>query len=157
MKQETFLLKIAVFLIGIPILALCIFGLPSIAKDAAELYPAYWVYPLFAGMYASAIPFYIALFQALLLLSLIDRNDAFSERSVTALKHIKTCAVAITILYAACLPFFYLIADQDDAPGLIVIGLVIACASFVIAGFAAVLQKLLQNAIDLKSEHDLTV
>ena len=40
MKQGTTLfLKIAVILIGIPVLALCIFLVPEIANYAAELYP----------------------------------------------------------------------------------------------------------------------
>lgn len=48
-------------------------------------------------------------------------------------------------------------AERDDAPGIIVIGLIIIFASMVIAVFAAVLQKLLKEAIAIKSENDLTV
>jgi hypothetical protein len=55
------------------------------------------------------------------------------------------------------LPFVYLVADLDDAPGLMIIGMVPIFASLVIAVFAAVLQKLLQEAIDIKSENDLIV
>ena len=55
------------------------------------------------------------------------------------------------------MPIFYLIAEADDAPGIILIGMVIIFAALVIAVFAAVLQKLLQEAIDIKSENDLTV
>ena len=55
------------------------------------------------------------------------------------------------------MPLFYLIAEMDDAPGIILIGLVLIFASMVIAVFAAVLQRLLQEAIDIKSENDLTV
>jgi hypothetical protein len=60
-------------------------------------------------------------------------------------------------LYAAGMPLFYLIAEMDDAPGIIVIGMVVIFASMVIAVFAAVLQRLLQEAIDIKSENDLIV
>ena len=108
-------------------------------------------------MYASAIPFYFALYQAFKLLSYIDKNKAFSELSVKALKNIKYCAITISILYVVGLPLFYLIAEKDDAPGVIVVGLVIIFASMVIAVFAAVLQRLLQEAIDIKSENDLIV
>ncbi|MGO4375941.1 DUF2975 domain-containing protein, partial [Paenibacillus sp. MCAF20] len=45
----------------------------------------------------------------------------------------------------------------DDAPGIILVGMVLIFASLVIAVFAAVLQKLLKEAIDIKSENDLTV
>ena len=48
-------------------------------------------------------------------------------------------------------------AEVDDAPGLILVGMVLIFASMVIAVFAAVLQRLLQEAIDIKSENDLTV
>ncbi|MDM5326781.1 helix-turn-helix domain-containing protein [Neobacillus sp. CF12] len=45
-------------------------------------------------MYVSAIPFYFALYQAFTLLSYIDKNKAFSEISVKALKKIKNYAAA---------------------------------------------------------------
>ncbi len=55
------------------------------------------------------------------------------------------------------MPLLYLMAEIDDAPGIILIGLVIVFASMVIAVFSAVLQRLLKEAIDIKSENDLTV
>jgi len=55
------------------------------------------------------------------------------------------------------LPYIYLVADRDDAPGVMLLGLVFTCAPIVIAVFAAVLQTLLHHAIQIKSENDLTV
>ncbi|MCV9884211.1 DUF2975 domain-containing protein [Metabacillus halosaccharovorans] len=158
-RGTTLFLKIAVILIGIPVLAICIFLVPEIANFAAELFPdfAYIKYLVLIDLYASAIPFYFALYQAFKLLNYIDRNNAFSQISVYALKKIKFCAFTISIFYAAGMPLFYLMAEVDDAPGIIVIGLVIIFASMVIAVFAAVLQRLLQVAIDIKSENDFTV
>ena len=160
MKQGTTLfLKIAVILLGIPVLALCIFLVPEIANFIAELYPesAYLKYLVFIDLYATVIPFYFALYQAFKLLSYIDKSKAFSELSVSALKKIKSCAFSISILYVVGMPLFYLIAEMDDAPGIILIGMVMIFASFVVAVFAAVLQKLLKEAIDIKSENDLTI
>ena len=148
-KYSTIFLRIAVILIGLPVLALCIFWLPSVAD--------YFNYPILIGLYASALSFFYALYQALKLLSYIDNSKAFSELSVTALKHIKYCAIAISIIYAILIPFLYPIADADDAPGLMGFPLMIIFASSVIGVFAAVLQRLLQDAIDIKSENDLTV
>jgi len=158
-RGTTLFLKIAVILIGIPVLALCIFLVPEIANFAAELYPdiAYIKYLVFINFYAASIPFYFALYQAFKLLSYIDKSKAFSDLSVRALKTIKYCAITISILYVLGMPLFYLIAEMDDAPGIIVIGMVLIFASLVIAVFAAVLQKLLKEAIDIKSENDLTV
>jgi hypothetical protein len=158
-RVSTLFLKIAVIFIGIPILALCIFLVPEIGNIAAKLLPefAYIKYLVSIVFYASAIPFYFALYQAFNLLRYIDKNKAFSELSVKALKKIKHCAITISTLHVLVLPLFYLFADKDDAPGVIFIGLVVPFASMVIAVFAVVLQRLLQEAIDIKSENDLIV
>jgi hypothetical protein len=157
MNRGTLFLKIVVILMTVPILAACIFGLPVIAKGAAKDYPV-WVYlPIIGVMYVNAIPYFIALYQAIRLLNYIDGNKAFSELSVGALRTIKGCAIAIGILFIAVLPLFYIWGDRDDAPGLILLGMVLAFAPLVIAVFAAVLQKLLKHAIDIQSENDLTV
>lgn len=160
MKQvSTLFLKIALILIGIPILALCIFLVPELGNIAEKLLPnmAYIKYLVFIIFYGSAIPFYFALYQAFKLLRYIDNNIAFSQISVKALMNIKYCAITISCLHVLVLPLFYLFAEIDDAPGVIFVGLVVPFASLVIAVFAAVLQKLLQEAIDIKSENDLTV
>ncbi|MDQ0194043.1 DUF2975 domain-containing protein [Paenibacillus wynnii] len=158
-RGTTLFLKTAVILIGIPVLALCIFLVPAIANYTAELYPdiAYMKYLVFIDLYATAIPFYFALYQAFKLLSYIDKNKAFSELSVRVLKNIKYCAFTISILYVVGMPLFYLMAEKDDAPGVILLGMVMIFATIVIAVFAAVLQKLLQEAIDIKAENDLIV
>ena len=157
--SSTLFLKIAVILIGFPVLALCIFLVPEIANYAAKLLPyiAYMKYLVLIDLYATAIPFYFALYQAFKLLHYIDQNKAFSELSVKALKYIKYCAITLSGLYVIGMPIFYLTAEVDDAPGIILIGLLIIFVSLVVAVFAAVLQKLLQEAIDIKSENDLTV
>lgn len=159
MHRETLFLKLVVWVLGIVVLALCIFLVPAIARWVGTELPElpYVGYLVFAGFYATAIPFYYALYQTLKLLSFIDQDLAFSDSSVTALQKIKNCAVAISFLYVAGLPLFYIVAEADDAPGLIIIGLVIIFAATVIAVFAAVLQKLLKNAIAIKSENDLTI
>jgi hypothetical protein len=158
-RGTTLFLKAAVILIGIPVLALCIFLVPGIANFAADLYPDYTYLKVLVliDLYASAIPFYYALYQAFKLLGYIDKHKAFSELSVRALKNIKFCALSICGLYVLGMPLFYLMAEKDDAPGIIVIGMVVIFASLVIAVFAAVLQKLLNEAIELKTEIDLTV
>ncbi|WP_028782131.1 DUF2975 domain-containing protein [Thalassobacillus devorans] len=159
MKRETLFLKIAVFLMGIPVLALCIFVVPVIARGFSEVIPGmdYIPYLVIIGLYATALAYFLALYQAYRLLSYIDRNEAFSGLSVKALKNIKYCAIAISSVYVFLMPIIYLFAEYDDAPGVIVVGMIIILGALVIAVFAAVLQKLLRTAIDIKSENELTV
>jgi Protein of unknown function (DUF2975) len=158
-NATTLFLKIAVIFLGVPVLALCIFLVPEMANLSAKLLPEFTVikYFVFIVFVASAIPFYIALYQAFELLRYIDKNKAFSDLSVKALKNIKHCAITISILHVFVLPLFYIFAEVDDAPGVIFVGLAVPFASMVISVFAAVLQKLIKEAIDIKSENDLTV
>lgn len=155
MKRETVTLKLVIIFIGVIVLAICTLGLPRVI--IAELAGDFDVLPLLLGLYVTAVPFFFALYQALKLLGFIDRNEAFSEQSIRALKHIKYSAFIISGLYAVGMPYIFYLADRDDAPGLAAIGFVIIFTSFVIATATAVFQKLFQNAVDLKSENDLTV
>ncbi|WP_318617709.1 DUF2975 domain-containing protein [Sporosarcina sp. YIM B06819] len=156
-RGSTLFLRMAVFLMGIPVLALCIYGLYQLANNPVNPDYAHILYPILIGMYVSVIPFFMALYQAFKLLSYIDMSQSFSELSVKSLKNIKFCAITISGLYVIILPFVFLVADLDDAPGLVIVGMVPVFASMVIAVFAAVLQRLLQEAIQIKSENDLTV
>jgi hypothetical protein len=157
--KETLFLKLTLIFIGIMVLALCIFLVPKIGNFAAELYPdlSYLKPLILIDMYAAAIPFYIALYQSFNLLSYIDKKQAFSELSVKALKNIKFCAITISTLYLLGMPLYYLMSKKIDPPSFMPIDLVIIFASMVVAVFTTVLQKLLQEAINIKSENDLTI
>ncbi|MGM7682903.1 DUF2975 domain-containing protein [Cytobacillus sp. Hm23] len=156
-KVTTLLLKIAIGMIGVTVLALCIDWLPWQANVLEAMYPefAHLKYPLLIGIYMTAIPFFFALYQALKLLSFIDKNKAFSNLSVKSLNYITYCATTICILYV--IGFIILHSQNAENPGILILGWAITFVSFVIAIFAVVLKKLLQNAIHLKAENDLTV
>lgn len=152
-RSSTLFLRGVVMSMGLAVLAICVFVLPLAIRADWDT----WFLPMFLSMYAAAIPFYIALYHTLQLLHYIDTDKAFSKRSVKSLKSIKYAAATISALYLVISPYFYYIANHEDAPGFMVIGLLFIGGPLVIAVFAAVLQKLLQHAIALKSENDLTV
>jgi hypothetical protein len=158
-RGSTWFLRLVMIVLGLAVLALCIFGIPAIAREVGGFLPEFKTirYIAFTAFYASAFPFYFALLEAFKLLSYMDKNTAFSELSVHALRNIKYSTALMTFLYLLGMPLVFLIAEKDDAPGLIIIGMVLACSPFVIAVFASVLQKLFQNAVDIKSENDLIV
>jgi len=156
-RGTTLFLRIAIYLIGIMVLALFIFWLPRLANYTAEMFPefSYLRFPILIGLYVTGIPFFLALYKALKLLTYIDKNNAFSERSVYALKYIKYCAITISVIYA--IGAVLLLAQNALHPGIAIIIFTIIFSSVVIAVFTMVLQKLLKNALAIKSENDLTV
>jgi hypothetical protein len=158
MKQgSTLFLKFVLGTVALATLAFCLVGLPLLIRAELRATGDFDYGFIFVGMYVSAVPFLIALYQAFKLLVLIDKNDAFSPAAVQILQTIKRCGLAISALYVLGAPYIFSIAEQDDAPGVVLINIIIVGASFVVAVFAAVLRRLLQNALDIKAENELTV
>lgn len=150
-------LKVAIYILGIVVLCLCLFALPPLAKYTAETYPeyAYLRYPVLFGLYATAAPFFYALFQSLKLLRLIENDAVFSDDAVEALSIIKRCACIIAILYIIGMLFLAVLNALH--PGIALIGFAILFTTVVIMMFAAVLEELLKNVITIKTENELTI
>ena len=157
--KSTLFLRLALIVIALTALTMCIFAFPEMWRsfDFEDQNIARPMRGIIIGMYTSVIPFLLGLWQAWKLLSYIDKNTTFSELSIRALKHIKTCAIVIALVFATAMPFFYGAAELDDAPGVIVVGMGFVGAPIVVAVFSALLQKLLRNAITMKCENELTV
>ena len=158
-KISTVFLRMAVTAIGLGVLALCIFLLPLMWADAYKEWPqhGYAVRAVVAAMYVTTIPFYIGIYKGWRVLDAIDKNQPFSTQSMRALTIIMYCAGSIGFVYALSLPFFYIWADNTDAPGLMVIGLFLVGMPLIISVAVGLLQRLLAEAIAMKSENDLTV
>lgn len=113
--------------------------------------------PLIIFGYIASIPFFFGLFQAFKLLNLIDANKAFSQGAINTLKNMKFASLSLIGFVAVAVLFIRFFAQGDDPAGPTMLGILASFAATVIATAAAVFQKLLQNAIDIKSENDLTV
>jgi hypothetical protein len=158
-RYSVTILRLALFIAGLVVLALCggaAWQVIKMVDPSSEYY--IWAYVLLAGTCSASIPCFIALFQSYKLLNYIETDRVFSDLSVKALKMITRAAFAdFIICTVGGLPFFYVMAQMEDAPGLVLIGMAIAGVAFVIYVFSYVLNRLLQNAIAMKSENDLTI
>ena len=158
LKQgSTLFLKIVISLIGIAVLAAMI-RLPQLEGRAANL-DLIRIYedPLIIYAYLASIPFFVALYQAFKLLGYVDQNQVFSPLAIEAVRKIKYCTVSLPVLIILGEAFIIVGANGDDAAGPVALGIFATFASLVIATGVAILERLLQNAVDIKSENDLTV
>ena len=156
-RGSTTFLKVIIFLIGIAVLAVCIFLLPEAARrDAIERPGDYSLYPLLVCAYGICITFSLALYQVFKLLTYIEKNNAFSELSLQSLKVIKKCA--FTVIFFILLAIVYLRVHAqftgDDAAGPISLSLMGILATSIIAAIVDALQKPLKNVPDIKSKND---
>jgi hypothetical protein len=149
MEKKIIFLKAALICIGLLVLALCIFFLPLIAKDATDssLKMAYVLYGILTVMYISVIPFFAGLYQSYKLLNYIKSDQVFTNLSIKALDKIKKYAYIISIMYLSAMPLIYIVAEVDDAPGAILFGMIFVLAPLVTAVFADVLKNIWEKAI----------
>ena len=148
-----------IYLMAIGVISVCAILLPELAREEAvgKANPPV-VYPFLLGAWALSIPIFAALHQALKLVEYVEKNIAFSVRSVKALQNIKISAVVFSVMVIAGALTVLLVArstspSEDGAP-VATIGFIFIFISSGIATFAAVLQRLLHDAIKIKSEND---
>jgi hypothetical protein len=151
-------LQLVIVLIGIVTLTIIIwFPLTEGRATNLDLFNIYFD-PFILYGYAASIVFFVALYKAFRLLGFIGQNKVFSSDSVKALKSIKYCAIVLSVLIVAAGLYIRIFHSKDDDPaGFLAICIVTTFVSVVIATAAAIFEKILQNAVDMKSENDLTV
>ncbi|MDO8558666.1 MAG: DUF2975 domain-containing protein [bacterium] len=157
-KSSPIFLQVVIVLIGMVALAVMIrFPLTEGRAVNLDLFSIYSD-PFIVYGYLASIPFFIALYQAFKLLGYIGQNEVFSLSSVKALRTIKYCAIILSASIIMAVLYIMTSHNKDDDPaGFIAMGIVTTFISIVIATAAAVFEKLLQNAVNIKSENDLTV
>ena len=157
-KSSTIFLQVVIVLLGIGALALLLWEphIEGVNAHATTLYEIYFDDPFLALVYVGSIPFFIALYKAFKVLGYVRQNKVFSQATAKALRTIKYCAIVI-IGFVAAGEVFILLGNSDDRAGGVFMGILITFGSIVIATAAAMFERMLQTAVEMKSENDLTV
>lgn len=156
-RSSTLFLKVVILLIGIGVFAGLIW-FPQTEGRARNLdLISIYEDPFIIYIYIGSIPFFVGLYQAFKLLNQIDQNKAFSQSAVSTLKNMKFASLALIGFIVLALIHIRFFANGDDPAGPTMLGIIAIFTAAVIATAAGVFQKLLQNAVDIKSENDLTV
>src|SRR5882762_5767802 len=154
-RSSAIFLQVVVVLISIGALALMLWEPHIEGRNVhATLFEIYFKDPFLAYAYIASIPFFMALYQAFKVLGYAGQNKVFSQPAVKALRTIKVCAIVI-VGFVAVGEIFIMLGDSDDRAGGVFIGILITFASIVVATAMAIFERILQNAVDIKSENDL--
>ena len=160
MKRGSILfLRAVIVLVGVAVLAGLLWE-PQVegVNRNADMVTIYFRDPFIAYVYVGSLPFFYGLYQAFKLLGYVGRGQALSPDAVTALRRIKYCAMAVICFIVGAEAYIILRPnDGDDRAGGVAMGVFTGFPCLVAATAAAVLERVLQSAVDLKSEHDLTV
>jgi hypothetical protein len=151
-----------VYLMAFAVFSICAFLLPEIGREETVANPNHNSFvPFLIGAWVLSVPIFIALRQVLKLLNYIDAKSAFTERSIKALQNIKLCALIFGVLIVISALAGVLIGRSidptEDFTPIFTLGFIFTFTSGMVATFAAVMEKLLQDAINIKKENELTI
>jgi len=158
-KSSTIFLQIIIVALGIGAFTLLLWEpqTEGVNAHATSLYQIYFDDPFLALVYIGSIPFFIALYQAFKVLGYARENKIFSQAAVKALRTIKYGFITIIGFVVVEELIIMMNHGSDDAAGGVFMGVLITFLSVVIATAAGMFERILQNAVDMKSENDLTV
>jgi len=145
-----------VVLIGIGALSLMLWEPHVEGVNAHATLLEMYVNPFVAYAYIASMPFFVALYQAFKVLGYAGQNQVFSQEAVKALRTIKYCALVL-IGFVAVSVLFMISGDREDRPAGVFMRILISFPAIVVATLAALFERILQNAVEIKSENDLTV
>jgi hypothetical protein len=91
------------------------------------------------------------------LLTLIDRNEIFSDKTLVIMSRIQKLTLGIAVATIGLMPFFFTIAQLDDAPGLVLFGAGIVFIPCAIHVLVVVMKETLSKAVSIKQENELTI
>jgi len=159
MKRTSIMFLQAVVVV-IGILALVVLIRLPLTEGRATNLDLFSIYsdPFILYGYAASIVFFVALYKAFKLLGYIGQNKVFSSSSVKTLKSIKYCAIVLSIFIVSAGLYIRLFHNKEDDPaGFLALCILTTFVSIVVATAAAIFEKILQNALDMKRENDLTI
>lgn len=159
-RTATIFLQIIIVLVGVIVLAALLIEPQLEGRNTnSSILQTYFTDPFLAYIYLASVPFFVALYQACKSLGYVRENKVFTPAAVQAIRTIKYCALIIAGSTVAADIYIRIAtrSSHDDAAGAVMLGIVIIFVSVVVAAVAAVFEKILQNAVAIKSENDLTV
>jgi len=156
-RASTIFLQVMVVLFGTGILAWLLWEPHVEGVNAHATFFEVYLDPFIAYIYIGSIPFFVAIYQGVKFLGYIGRDEIFSRAAVRTLGIIKYCSIAIICFVAGSVIFMIAEGDPDDRPAGVFLRLLVTFPSVVVATAAFISERILQNAVDIKSENDLTV
>lgn len=125
----------------------------------STLFEIYFKDPFLIYVYIASMSFFGGLYQVFKLLRYIGQNNLFTQNSLSALRTIKHCAIALITFVLGAEAYFFIVQSNkgEDIAGGVMIGFFMIFIALIIATMVTLFEKILQNAVEMKSENDLTI
>jgi len=144
-KSTAIFIQAVILLIGVGAAAFLLWEPHVEGRNAhATLFEIYFKDPFLAYAYLGSTPFFMALFQAFKVAGYAKDGIVFPPAAAKALRTIKYCALAL-IGFVALGEVFIILNESDDRAGGVVMGILVASGSGLVAAAAARLERILPS------------
>ncbi|MEC9484811.1 MAG: hypothetical protein UMR38_02910 [Candidatus Izemoplasma sp.] len=120
-KYSPVLLKIAIFFLALPALFIIGFLVYNIITGVLTTISMWYLYPIYGFVSMAAIVFIFALWTSYQIVLLVGKNNFKSDQGYTGCHQLMTRLFLIDVLFFVQMPFWFMVADGEDAPGLIIL------------------------------------
>ncbi|MBQ9886064.1 MAG: DUF2975 domain-containing protein [Lachnospiraceae bacterium] len=159
MKQKTLsdLLKVFIVGLGAVLLIVCVWTIPSFGQSVVKTNSefAYCYYPWLVFLLIAALPCFISLVLAWLIVDGVGKNNSFTLKNASLLKWISILAAGDAAFFFV-MNVIYLFMNMNH-PGIALMSLIVVFMGVLISIVAAMLSRLVREAAGLKEESDLTI
>lgn len=127
MKKELFIFKLSMLLVWITFLAILLFSFLSISNTSNINSNGMNIvlYLLLLLFYISFVPFTIILFNINKLLNSKNIDKICDKSSIKSIDVMIKYSKIMSVLHFISIPLFYIVGEVDDAPGVIIVSLVL--------------------------------
>jgi hypothetical protein len=153
-RGSTILIQVVTALLGVGVLALLLWEPQVEGRNVnATQFEIYFKDPFLAYVYLAFAPFFVGLYQAFKILGYAPtKRNIFSAFCASFADH-QVLRINNGDLYCGAEAYlFVFMRGKDDIAGGVMMGAFIILVSAIIATAAAVFQRILQNAVEIKSE-----
>lgn len=155
-KISTIFLQVVVAALGICVFIFLLLEPHLEGRNAhATLFEIYFKDSFLIFAYIASMPFFLALHQALTLLTRIRKGNALSPDSSKTLRIIKYCALSTVSFVVLGVSYLFIAQTGDDIAGGVAIGIFIIFNCAIAAAVAETLEGVLQDVLRARPKTDL--
>lgn len=134
-KLSILFLKLSLLFVTLPLMLLAGYGIFSLLQNPVNPVYAWMLYPVIVGVYLSLIPLFWVLCQLYRLLEGVSGGKSPDDKE-RILKKLRKGSLFFAGVFVITEPFVFQVAQEDDAPGLIIFFLIPAFFALI---FSAIL------------------
>ncbi len=156
MKNPAIIFLKAIVILGGLTTAIALIYLPQIEGRAANLdLLSIYADPFILYIYVASIVFFMALYQAFLLLGYLGQNKTFSTAAVSSIRSIKHFALALVVLIILAGVFIILFHHQDDDPaGFLALCIAATFIAIIVAAGSSILEQVFNKGLKIENTYE---